>query len=107
MIDLPSSPVGVAVGDPHVLSCISRNSPPDTFTWMKDGVEIDPSLIVITLIDSATATFKTTYTINSVTTSDSGTYTCTVTNPIGSDSKSITVAVGESIRISMQSLRHL
>ena len=40
------------------------------------------------------AVFRAIYSINSVTTSDSGTYTCTVTNPIGSDSETITVNVG-------------
>ena len=42
---------------------------------------------------STSAVFKTEYFIDSVTASDSGTYTCTVTNPIGSDSATITVVV--------------
>ena len=41
------------------------------------------------------AVFRADYSIDSVTTSDSGTYTCTVTNPIGSDSATITVVVGK------------
>ena len=40
---------------------------------------------------STSAVFRADYSIDSVTTSDSGTYTCTVTNPIGSDSTTITV----------------
>ena len=39
------------------------------------------------------AVFRADYSIDSVTTSDSGTYTCTVTNPIGSDSATITADV--------------
>ena len=39
------------------------------------------------------AVFCANYSINRVTTGDSGTYTCTVTNPIGSDSETITVNV--------------
>ena len=39
--------------------------------------------------------FRIDYFINSVTTSDNGTYTCTVTNPIGSDSETITVIVSK------------
>ena len=39
------------------------------------------------------AVFCADYSIDSITTSDSGTYTCTVTNPIGSDSATITVYV--------------
>ena len=42
---------------------------------------------------STSAVFRADYSIDSVTTSDSGTYTCTVTNPIGSNSATITVVV--------------
>ena len=42
---------------------------------------------------NTSAVFRANYSINSVTTSDSGTYTCTVTNPIGNDSETITVNV--------------
>ena len=95
MIDPPSSStVTVVVGNSLTLSCTSRGSPPDTFTWMKDGTVIDPQPNVVTLVhDSTTANFQTNYTINNVTTSDSGTYTCTATNPIGSDNKTIYVSV--------------
>ena len=95
MIDPPSSStVTVVVGDSLTLSCTSRGSPPDTFTWMKDGTLIDPQPNVATLSHyNTTANFQTNYTISNVTTSDSGTYTCTVTNPIGSDNKTISVAV--------------
>ena len=61
---------------------------------MKDGTVLDPQPNVVTLAhDSTTANFQTNYTISSVTTSDSGTYTCTVTNPIGSDNETISVVV--------------
>ena len=42
---------------------------------------------------STSAVFHANYSIDSVTTSDSGTYTCTVTNPIGSSNVTITVDV--------------
>ena len=96
IIDTPSSSaVTLNVGDPFTLSCTSRASPPDTFTWRKDN---DPTILQSTSITavhytSTTAVFRANYSINSVTTSDSGTYTCTVTNPIGSDSATITVVV--------------
>ena len=95
MIDPPSSStVTVVVGSPLTLSCTSRGSPPDTFTWRKDGTPISPSPSVTTVSHTdSMAVFQSDYTINSVTTSDSGTYTCTVTNPIGSDSETITVTV--------------
>ena len=61
---------------------------------MKDGTVLDPQPNVVTLAhDSTTANFQTNYTINNFTTSDSGTYTCSVTNPIGSDNKSISASV--------------
>jgi len=88
---LPST-VTVFVGDPLTLSCTSQGSPPDTFTWMKDGTPAPLTSTLTTVAhNSATAEFRSDYTINSVTTGDSGTYTCTVTNPIGSDSHNIAV----------------
>ena len=42
---------------------------------------------------STSAVFRANYSIDNVTTSDSGAYTCNVTNPIGSDSAMITVVV--------------
>ena len=93
MIDPPSSStVTVIVGSPLTLSCTSQGSPPDTFTWRKDSGPIVQSTSITTVTHTNTsAVFHTDYSMNSVTTSDSGTYTCTVTNPIGSDSETITV----------------
>ena len=95
MIDPPSSStITVVAGSSLTLSCISRGSPPDTFTWRKDGGPIVQSTSITTVTHTNTsAVFRADYSINSVTTSDSGTYTCTVTNPIGSDSETITVNV--------------
>ena len=95
MIDPPSSStVIVAVGSTITLSCTSRGSPPDTFTWRKDSGSIVQSTSITTVTHTDTsAVFRADYSINSVATSNSGRYTCTVTNPIGSDSKIITVDV--------------
>ena len=95
MIDPPSSStVTVAVGNSLTLSCTSRGSPPDTFTWMKDGslASTNPTFVAVNH-NTFNAEFRSNYIINSVTTSDNGTYTCTVTNPIGSDRETITVVV--------------
>ena len=93
MIDTPSSStVTVAVGSPLTLNCTSRGSPPDTFTWMRNGVPLTQSTNIIEVdYTSTSAVFLATYSTDSVTASDSGTYTCTVTNPIGSNSATITV----------------
>ena len=89
-----SSTVIVNVGHPLTLSCTSQGSPPDTFTWMKDGISLAQSTrITEVTYTSTSAVFRADYVINNVTTSDSGTYTCTVTNPIGSDNATITVVV--------------
>ena len=89
----------VTIGSSLTLSCTSRGSPPDTFTWRKNN---DPTVLQstsITAVDhtSTSAVFCANYSIDSVTTSDSGTYTCNVTNPIGSNSASITVDVRKSL----------
>ena len=81
----------------YTLSCMSQGSPPDTFTWRKDD---DPTVLQstsITALDhtSTSAVFRADYTIDSVTEDNNGTYTCTVANPMGSDSANITImAIG-------------
>ena len=95
MIDPPSSStVTVFVGSPLSLSCTSRGSPPDTFTWMKDDTPapLIPTLTAVTH-NSTDAIFRSNYNISSIAISDMGTYTCIVTNPIGSDSFTVTVIV--------------
>ena len=93
-MDTPSSStVIVNIGSSLTLSCTSRGSPPGTFTWKKDnGPELQSTITPVTYNDNS-AVFHADYSIDSVTTSDSGTYTCNVTNPIGSDSATITVKV--------------
>ena len=87
------------VGDPLTLSCTSRGSPPDTFTWRKDNGPVLQSTTTPVTYNDNSAAFRADYSINSVTTSDSGTYTCNVTNPIGSDSATITVVVTSKLFI--------
>ena len=106
VIDTPSSStVTVLAGFPLNLNCTSQGSPPDTFTWRKDN---DPTVLQSTSITAVnhtntSAVFRADYYIDSVTASDSGTYTCTVTNPIGSDSAIIRVVV-TSIRKCLHSV---
>ena len=95
MIDNPSSSaVIVVVGSPITLSCTSRGSPPDIFTFMKDGIPVTPSPSITAVSHTNTiAVFRADYSITSATSVHAGTYTCTVTNPIGSDSETIIVNV--------------
>ena len=95
MIDPPSpSTVTVNISSPLTLSCTSRGSPPDTFTWRKDSGPIVQSTSITTVTHTDTSVvFRANYSINSVTGSDGGTYTCTVGNPIGNNESSITVTI--------------
>jgi len=89
------SVVNARVGATLTLSCTSEGSPPDTFTWMKDGVLLMQSTAVVTVTHTdEIAVFRSDYTINKITTNDNGTYTCTVTNPFGSDTHSIDLIPG-------------
>ena len=89
-----SSTVTVSVGFPLTLNCTSQGSPPDTFTWRKDNGPTEQSTSITTVDHSSTsAVFRAYYSIGNVTTDDSGIYTCNVTNPIGSNSATITVVV--------------
>ena len=82
---------------------------------MKDG-SVVPFSFTLTAVNhnNNNAVFQSHYTINSVTSSDSGTYSCTVTNPIGSDSKAtiVVVLIGEltdlqQLSMSTLSLLHI
>ena len=65
---------------------------------MKDGVPVTQSTNIIPVNHTPTsAVFSTTYTISNLNISDNGTYTCTVSNPIGSDSRNITVFTSKGI----------
>ena len=88
-----SSSISVVDGYNITLSCTSSGSPPDTFTWMKDG---DPTVLQSTDIipvthTSTSAVFSINHTISNFNISDNGAYTCIVTNPIGSANFSLTV----------------
>ena len=48
---------------------------------------------------STSAVFRADYSIDSVTTSDSGTYTCIVANPIGNGNTTITVVASGKLSI--------
>ena len=95
VIDTPlSQNILIPLNTYLILSCTSRGSPPDTFTWMKDGGSVLQSTSITTVAHNAEhAVFRADYSIGRAATSDNGTYTCTVTNPIGSDSETITVTV--------------
>ena len=100
----PISPntMTINVGDPLTLSCTSRGSPPDTFIWRNDNGTVLQSTTTPVTYNNNNAVFHADYFIDtSVTISDSGTYTCTVTNPIGSDSATITVIVTSKLRINI------
>ena len=84
---------------PLTLSCTSEGSPPDIFTWMKDGVIIAQYTSAAAVdYTRTTAIFRSEYTINRFSANDVGVYSCTVKNPIGNDTHNITV--GDDTEIS-------
>ena len=91
-------PVDIVLGSNITLTCYSFGSPPDTFTWMKDGIPVTQSTSINTeSYTNTTAVFSTTYNISNISISDIGTYTCNVTNPIGSDGYIFTVDIRKSL----------
>ena len=87
------------VEESRSLVCISTKSPATVVSWMKDGYIIDESSTDYTL--TQTVTDRTTSTYSNVLTvhmgaSEVGTYICTVSNELGSDSKEV-VTLGELI----------
>ena len=94
-----SSLATVVLGSSITLTCTSSGSPPDTFTWMKNGVPVTQSTNITTVTYTNTvAVFSSSYTISNVSVSDNGTYTCTVTNPIGSDNNNFTIYIRKLLK---------
>ena len=95
---ISSSPsnIRMRIGFPLALSCTSEGSPPDTFTWSKDGYGLVSKEFVTVrskVHTSSVAVFESEYLIRSLSLNDSGVYLCNATNPIGSGSRAITVTV--------------
>ena len=85
--------------DARTLICVSTGSPPTTVSWMKDGVSLYIDRSTYQLAQTVTDRFSSTYS-NVLTVSETapngiaGTYTCTISNDLGTDSSDVT-AVGE------------
>ena len=63
---------------------------------MKDGFRVTQSISINELTyDDNSAVFSSNYTISNFSLADNGTYTCTVTNPIGSDNYSFIANIGK------------
>lgn len=75
-------------GETATLTCQAEGAPDITFTWYKDGVEIDlsNSKFQTDLDKSRTIEYTGTLRIRNVANMDYGTYNCTATNVKGSDS---------------------
>ena len=82
----------------RTLTCVSTGSPATTVSWMKDGLSIDDSThytMTQTVTDRASSTYSNVLTVSEGAPGGvAGTYTCTVSNELGSDSK-VLVAVGK------------
>ena len=85
--------------DSRSVRCISTGSPATVVSWMKDGVIIDESstdyTLTQTITNRATSTYNNILTVNEGAPGGvTGTYTCTVTNELGSATDQV-MAVGE------------
>ena len=60
---------------------------------MNDGVPLQSTNIITVTHDNTNAVFSIYYTISNFSINDSGTYTCSVANPIGDDNATITVSL--------------
>ena len=83
----------------RTLTCVSTGSPPTVVEWMKNGqpLTIDGSLFSLsqTVTDRTASTYNNTLTVSERAPGGvAGTYTCTVSNSLGSATMT-TVAVGE------------
>ena len=95
-IDTPSpSHINTDAGVSVSLTCRSRGSVPDSFTWGQDGSTYGSGTTTAETYTSSSAVYRSTYTINRAQSYHTGTWTCTVSNLIGSDSASITLQVGK------------
>ncbi|XP_065910272.1 protein sidekick-2-like isoform X2 [Dysidea avara] len=97
-IDTPSpSHINTDAGVSVSLTCRSRGSVPDSFTWGQDGSTYGSGTTTAETYTSSSAVYRSTYTINRAQSYHTGTWTCTVSNLIGSDSASITLQVGPTL----------
>ena len=84
------------------LTCTSTGSVATTVTWMKDGslVVIDGTVFILTqtVTDRAASTYNNVLLVNRTNTDVQGTYVCTVSNEIGSDSADVNVSISKYVK---------
>ena len=77
------------------LTCTSTNSPATTVTWMKDGDTLDIDGVKYktyqTVTDRRTSTYENTLLVDDDIENITGSYTCRVSNKLGSSSRDLTV----------------
>ena len=82
----------------RTLTCVSTGSPATTVSWMRDGQSLINSStyhLTQTITDRSSSTYSNVLTVSETAPSGvAGTYTCNVTNDLGSDSMQV-VAVGK------------
>ena len=85
----------------RTVTCESTGSPATTVSWMKDGLLLTTDgstgyTLTQTVTDRPSSTYSNVLTVSeTVTGGVAGTYTCNVTNDLGSDDREV-VAVGKS-----------
>ena len=88
----------------RTLTCVSTVSPATAVSWMKDGQPLTTDgssyyTLTQTVTDRTNSTYSNVLTVSNIT-AVAGTYNCTVTNDLGSDSK-LRVALGKLIHFTL------
>ena len=95
---MPSNDVVVTEGNDITIACGAMGYPPPTVTWNRDNGTLSDrvsiSNSVSTLIGDGNVTrVSVNLTIINASREDTGVYTCSASNFIGNDSKSVTVTI--------------
>ena len=90
----PVAPIVIAISDKQMMTspapvsfnCTVDSYPPSTITWLHNGAEVQvaPPRVTISTVQVNSRTQESTVTIVDTTSEDTGTYTCSAVNSVGS-----------------------
>ena len=102
LVGFPSSVRSVVVGEDLVVSCTAEGRPTPGISWKKNNTVLNSSQREYILILSSNG--RSELTINNITNSESGEYSCTAVNPFGNDTRFFQVnTIGKLVGIGQSS----